>query len=64
MTISPDRQQDVPVPTAPPGAAAVERVASGRQRLYALVRKEFVQIRRDRRTLGLIIFVPVILMIV
>jgi ABC-2 type transport system permease protein len=33
-------------------------------RLRALVRKEFLQIRRDRRTLGLIIFVPVALMII
>ncbi len=39
-------------------------VASGWHRLRALVRKEFVQIRRDRRTLGLIVFVPVMLMIV
>ena len=30
----------------------------------ALIRKEFVQIRRDRRTLGLILFVPVALIII
>jgi hypothetical protein len=38
--------------------------ASSARRLRALVRKEFVQIRRDRRTLALIIFVPVTLMII
>ncbi len=36
--------------------------ASARQRLLALIRKEFTQIRRDRRTLALILFVPVTLM--
>ncbi|HVM65124.1 MAG TPA: ABC transporter permease [Acidimicrobiales bacterium] len=64
MTITPDRQRGPAAPAAAPGTAVAERASSGRQRLYALVRKEFVQIRRDRRTLGLIIFVPVILMIV
>jgi ABC-2 type transport system permease protein len=38
--------------------------ASGWHRLRALVRKEFVQIRRDRRTLALIVFVPVMLMVI
>ena len=38
--------------------------ASGWHRLRALVRKEFLQIRRDRRTLALIVFVPVILMLI
>jgi ABC-2 type transport system permease protein len=45
-------------------AVAEPRPALSRRRLGALVRKEFVQIRRDRRTLGLIMFVPVTLMVI
>jgi ABC-2 type transport system permease protein len=35
-----------------------------RLRLAALVRKEFLQLRRDRRTLGLIVGMPVVLLLV
>lgn len=61
MTFSP-----LPDVKATPSASGegAEVAASGRQRLRALARKEFLQIRRDRRTLGLIVFVPVLLMIV
>lgn len=40
------------------------RCAASRRRLRALIRKEFVQIRRDRRTLALIVLVPVMLMVI
>ncbi len=36
----------------------------GWQRLRSLVRKEFIEIRRDRRTLALIVAVPVILLVI
>ena len=35
-----------------------------RRRLAALIRKEFVQIRRDRRTLAMMIMIPVLWLIV
>jgi ABC transporter DrrB family efflux protein len=41
-----------------------ERGRVRRQRLAALVRKEFLQLRRDRRTLGLIVGMPVVLLLV
>lgn len=34
------------------------------QRLTSLVRKEFIEIRRDRRTIGLIVGVPLILLVI
>jgi ABC-2 type transport system permease protein len=37
---------------------------ASRRRLAALVRKEFLQLRRDRRTLGLIVGMPVVLLLV
>jgi len=42
----------------------VLKTASGWERLAALIEKEFLQIWRDRRTLGLIIFVPASLMVI
>lgn len=40
------------------------RAHASRLRLWALVRKEFVQLRRDRRTLALIVGMPVVLLLV
>ncbi len=40
------------------------RARASRLRLGALVRKEFLQLRRDRRTLGLIVGMPVVLLLV
>jgi ABC-2 type transport system permease protein len=40
------------------------RAAASRSRTAALVRKEFLQLRRDRRTLGLIVGMPVVLLLV
>ena len=45
-------------------AVAARKPSSSWERLTALVLKEFLQIWRDRRTLGLIIFVPVSLMVI
>jgi len=42
----------------------VTRRRASRRRLAALVRKEFLQLRRDRRTLGLIVGMPVVLLLV
>lgn len=54
--------------TEPPGHAAEPAVsgrpATGWERLLALIRKEFVEIWRDPRTLGLIVFVPASLMVI
>lgn len=36
----------------------------GRKRLAALVRKEFIQLRRDPRTLGLVVGMPIVLILV
>jgi len=36
----------------------------GLQRLWSLVRKEFIEIRRDRRTLALIVGVPLLLLVI
>ncbi len=47
---------------APQGAG--DRARARRARLGALVRKEFLQLRRDRRTLGLIVGMPVVLLLV
>jgi ABC-2 type transport system permease protein len=59
VTLSRLPDQDAPAPSR-----QSVHVATGRQRLRALVRKEFVQIRRDPRTLALIIFVPLMLMVI
>lgn len=45
-------------------AVAARKPSSSWERLTALILKEFLQIWRDRRTLGLIIFVPVSLMVI
>jgi len=45
-------------------AVATRKPSSSWERLTALIQKEFLQIWRDRRTLGLIIFVPVTLMVI
>jgi ABC-2 type transport system permease protein len=39
-------------------------VGPDRRRLFALVRKEFIQLRRDRRTLAMIIAIPLLFLLV
>jgi ABC-2 type transport system permease protein len=55
-----------PATGAEPGPSRVvlEARHPGWQRLGSMVRKEFIEIRRDRRTLALIIAVPVILLVI
>ena len=62
--MAPSRTLEVPTSDDAVGHRETSVRASGWKRLRALVRKEFLQIRRDRRTLGLIIFVPLTLMII
>ena len=45
-------------------AGEADRARARRARLGALVHKEFLQLRRDRRTLGLIVGMPVVLLLV
>ncbi len=47
-----------------PAPGVRTRWRASRSRLGALVRKEFVQLSRDRRTLGLIVGMPVVLLLV
>ena len=47
-----------------PPRAVLEGRHPGWQRLGSMVRKEFIEIRRDRRTLALIVAVPVILLVI
>jgi ABC-2 type transport system permease protein len=50
--------------SAGPTPSAGRASSTSRERLLALIRKEFVQIWRDPRTLGLIVFVPASLMVI
>ncbi len=47
-----------------PPRVVLEARHPGWQRLGSMVRKEFIEIRRDRRTLALIVAVPVILLVI
>jgi ABC-2 type transport system permease protein len=47
-----------------PPRVVLEARHPGWQRLGSMVRKEFIEIRRDRRTLALIIAVPVLLLVI
>lgn len=49
---------------SPPLPPSPGTPGSGLQRLWSLVRKEFIEIRRDHRTIALIVGVPLILLVI
>jgi ABC-2 type transport system permease protein len=56
------RPADERTPTPPGHGGGTPR--AGLRRLSSLVRKEFIEIRRDRRTLALIVGVPLLLLVI
>ena len=60
MAVTESRREDTALP---PALGAAGR-RPGLQRLWSLVRKEFIEIRRDRRTIALIVGVPLVLLVI
>lgn len=62
MAMAPTPVHGVARPETPPDLPGRRR--NGLRRLRSLIRKEFIEIRRDRRTIALIVGVPLILLII